>query len=72
MAPPYERPDFRTPLERYRYLFDLKHFQAVSLITEDVEFMARYEASDEYKIAGRQFGQLLELAKIEAEMAQND
>jgi putative transposase len=58
-APPYERPDFYKPLDRYSHLFDLKIFQGVTLLPEDEAFMAEYEASEEYReITYRRFEQL--------------
>ncbi len=69
LAPAYARPAHATPLDRYGYLFDLKVFQNIDLVVEDQEFMAAYEASDEYKITGRRFAQLRRLAQVEAETA---
>ena len=57
-APPYERPDFNKPLDRYDHLYELKHFQDVDLLPEDQAFMAEYEASDEYQFVYRRYEQM--------------
>ena len=57
-APPYERPDFNKPLDRYDHLYELKHFQGVDLLPEDQAFMAEYEASDEYQFVYRRYEQM--------------
>ena len=67
-APPYERPDFYKPLDRYGYLFDLKIFQGIILLPEDAAFMAEYEAGREYREAThRRFEQLLKLRDAQLE-----
>ncbi len=63
--PPYERPRFDKPLERYSHLFELKVFQGVELLPEDAQFMAAYEDSDEYPVVHRRFDQLMKLARRE-------
>lgn len=72
LAPPYERPEFRSPLERYEHLFNLVNFEGIDLISEDEDFMRRYESSNEFRIVGRRFEQLHKLAAMQAEMAQNE
>ena len=57
-APPYERPDFNKPLDRYDHLYELKHFQGVDLLPEDQAFMAEYEVSDEYQFVYRRYEQM--------------
>ena len=63
--PPYERPQFNKPLERYGHLFELKVFQGVDLLPEDLQFMTAYENSDEYPAVSRRFDQLMKLAQRE-------
>ena len=69
LAPAYDRPEHATPLDHYSYLFDLKVFQHISLLKEDEQFMAAYEASEEYKITGRRFAQLHRLTQAEEQSA---
>lgn len=67
-APPYERPDFFKPLERYSHLFNLRTFEGIDLLPEDAAFMAEYEAGDEYqKSTHGRFDQLLELRAAQLE-----
>jgi putative transposase len=65
--PGYERPEFRTPLDRYSHLFNLKFFENKKLIAEDLEFMTSYEASDEFQVTSRRFEQLKRLRQIQLE-----
>ncbi|KIX15024.1 DNA-binding domain-containing protein [Dethiosulfatarculus sandiegensis] len=65
--PGYERPEFRTPLDRYSHLFNLKFFENTKLIAEDLEFMTSYEASDEFQVTSRRFEQLKRLRQIQLE-----
>ncbi len=56
--PAYEAPFFRTPFERYDFLFDLSVLQGVSLTEDDAEFMASYEASEDFGPVALRFEQL--------------
>jgi len=69
-APPYDRPAFASPLDRYEYLFNLNTFEGVALIQADLDFMARYEASDEFKVTGSRFEQLKRWHQSQEELAQ--
>jgi putative transposase len=68
--PPYERPDFDRPLDRYEHLFNLKIDGGVELIQEDLEFMAAYEASREYQVTKGRFEQLMKWHQSQEETAQ--
>jgi putative transposase len=68
--PPYERPDFARRLDRYAHLFNLKTFEGVRLIQADLDFMEQYENSEEYKITGTRFKQLMEWHLSQGEPAQ--
>ena len=72
-APAYQAPalGFRTPLDRYEFLFKASVIQGHALQPEDAAFMASYEASDEYREAtGVRFAQLREVyAKLKEQRA---
>ncbi len=67
--PPYERPEFASPLDRYSYLFELREFEGVELLPEDEEFMRRYEGSPEWAVVRRRFEQLRRLSAAQMEQA---
>ena len=58
--PAYTLPDFfASELDKYAYLFEISIINGTPLKQEDAEFMARYEASEEYRTTtGRRFEQL--------------
>ena len=58
--PAYTLPDFfASELDKYAYLFEITIINGTPLKQEDAEFMARYEASEEYRTTtGRRFEQL--------------
>lgn len=69
-APPYERPRFDRPLDRYEHLFNVREFENKKLVPEDAAFMRQYEESPEYRIAKRRFDQLMELKAALTEQAE--
>lgn len=62
-GPPYDRPVFDRPLDRYSHLFELRTFEGVDLIPEDAQFMRNYEAGPEYQAVKGRFDQLAEFKK---------
>ena len=58
--PEYEAPDmgFRSPLDRYDFLFGVLVKQRKRLTAEDADWMGRYEASAEYRTVADRYEQL--------------
>lgn len=58
--PAYTLPEFfASELDKYAYLFEISVINGIPLKSEDAEFMARYEASEEYRTTtGLRFEQL--------------